>query len=490
MPLKFTAKVYDLNTLLRVANVLICSLTIYLYCNMKDENDYVNIFTIVLGGLFAIENIGMLSYEKRRRNPFILILVILMTVFYMARIATLTFMPASMLAYGVNFITASDINYTLIFILLSNASMFLGFHIGGKNNVIRENITCADDPAPKARNAIIIISLLVLVEFSNVISVEKFGRLSGFVQYIVNMQIIILFTFTSLIYHYKKISLRIRSLFIVIIVATVILITMAGGKGATLAVGILLVMSILAVKQRVIIRRKIILLSLILIPISIILFVTGSSKRSFAITNKILTVEQLYNFYEHEVYSFDCMEKSVGVIYNRLGFLDISTEIIANRQKFAKVVTAQYYIKSIIDNVLTPGFDVFDTVRVSHALKYVRLGEPIPDNKDQISLNYQADQMGIYGEYYVLFYGYPALVFFFLLAFMLQRVFHALETRNILLSCMYRAALLGLFYIYMNSFGTDWLALDIVSTVITTFLFARFYVSNRKGRVVFVIESK
>jgi hypothetical protein len=395
-----------------------------------------------------------------------------------------------MLAYGVDSITASDINYTLIFILLSNVSMFLGFHIGRKNNVIRENITCADDPVPKVRNSIIIISLLILVEFSNVISVEKFGRLSGFVQYIANMQIILLFTFTFLIYHYKKISLQIRSLFVVIIVANTILIAMAGGKGATLAVGILLVMSILAVKQRVIISKKNILLILILIPISIILFITGTSKRSAAITNKILTVEQFYNFYDNEVYSFDAMEKSVGVIYNRIGFLDISTEIIANRQKFAEVVNAQYYIKSIIDNALTPGFDVFDTVRVSHAFKYVRLVEPIPDNKEQISLNYQADQMGIYGEYYVLFYGYPALLFFFLSAFMLQRVFHALETRNILLSCMYRAVLLGLFYNYMNSFGADWLALDIVSAIITTFLFARFYVSNGKEKVVFVIESK
>lgn len=483
MPKKITARGYDLNTLLKVANVIICCISICLYGNMKDDNVYVNIFTIVLGCLFAIENIGMLSYEKRRRNPFILILVIVMTLFYLPRIATLTLLPSSMLVHAVDYITVIDINSTLIFILLANASMFLGFHIGRKKNIICDNITSADVSVPKVRNAVIIISLVSFVEFSKVISIEIFGRLSGFMQYIVNMQVILLFTLTFFIYHYKKISIPIRSLFVVIFVAVIILITWAGGKSALLEMSILLVISLMVVMQRVILSKKFIILCFTLIPISMILFVTAGLRRSGEITDKFLTVENL-NFYEHESYSFDSIEKHAARIFNRIGFLDYSADAIVNRQKYTKVVNAQYYIKSIIDNALTPGFDVFNTVRVSYALQYLRQEQPIPD-KEQISLNYQSDQMGIYGEYFVLFYGCPALVFFFLLAFMLQRIFHALGTRNVLLSCMYRAVLLGLFYIYMNSFGTDWLALDIVSDVITTFLFARCYCSIRKRKFVF-----
>lgn len=486
---KTSKTLYDLNSLLRVANVLICGLIIYLY-NIKDDNDLVNIFTLFLVGLFAIENIGMLSYEKRRRNPFILILVLVMTVFYMFRIATLILIPSSgKVIFQDASLTATDLNYALIFILLSNASMFLGFYIGKKNNVRRKNITCADDPVPKVYNAIIIISLSVLVQFFNVINPETFGRLSIYAQAIFfNLHIILLFTSAFLVYHYNKISLRIRTLFIVMLLAIVLLFTLSGSRAGVLTVIMLLLMGILAVKQRIMISKKIILICLIIIPISMIFFVTATFKRELEIKDTI-TVEHLYMINEQEVFSYDRMEKHLGLIFYRLGYLDWSTELIADRQKFAKIINGQYYFESIIDNVLTPGFDVFGTPQASHALSYVRRGESIPD-KDQIALNYHADQMGIYGEYYVLFYGYPALAVFFCLAFMFQRAFVNLKTTNVLLTCLYRAVLINLYYIHINSFGTDWFGISIVAAVITTSLFARYFVSNRKRKIVFMIESK
>jgi len=482
---KTSKTLYDLNSLLSVANVLICGIIICLYY-IKDDNGIVNIFTLLLGCLFAIENIGMLSYEKRRRNPFILILVLVVTVFYMARIATILYVPTSASLFGNNFITsAKDLNYALIFILLSNASMFLGFYIGRKNNASLKKMTCEDDHVPKINNALIIINLCVLVQFFNLINPETFGRLTGYVQTIFfNQQIIFLFAFTLLAYHYNKISLRIRTLFIVMFLAIVLLITLSGSRSGVLTVSMLLLMGILAVNQRIMISKKIILICLIIIPISMIFFVTATVKRGLGIKDTI-TVKHLYMINEHKYR----LKYHLALIYYRLGFIDYSTELIANRQKFARIINGQYYVKSIIDNVLTPGFDVFGTPRASHALSYVIRGESIPD-KDQVALNYQADQMGIYGEYYVLFYGYPALAAFFLLACIFQGVFNAIETRNILLSCMYRAVLLNLFYIYINSFGTDWFALNIVITVITTFLFGRYFVSNRKRKFVFMIESK
>ena len=486
---KSTTSLYDLNSLLRVANVVICGLSIYLYY-IKDDNDLVNIFTLFLLGLFAIENIWMLSYEKRRRNPFILILVLVVTVFYMARIATILHIPTSASLFQTAFITtAKDLNYALIFILLSNASMFLGFYIGRKNNIIRKNITFSDDPVPKVHNAIIIIIPCVLVQFFNVLNPEAFGRLTGYVQGIIyNQQIILLFTFTLLAYHYNKISLRIRTLFIVMILAIIILITLSGSRAGVLSMGMFLLMGILAVKQRIMISKKVILICLIMVPISMSFFVTATFKRQLGITKKV-SVEHLYLAKEDEIFDFNRIEDYLAAIYYRLAFLDYSTVLIANRQNFAKIINVQYYVESIVDNVLTPGFDVFGTARASYALSYVRIGLPIP-HKDQIKEAYQSDQMGIYGEYYVLFYGYPALAVFFFLAFMFQRAFVSFKTTNVLLFCLYRAVLLNLFYIYMNSFGTDWFLLDIVAAVITTFLFARYYVSNRKRKIDLQLESK
>jgi hypothetical protein len=485
----YTSKsLYDLNSLLTAANVLICVLISYLYFT-TGNTDYVNIFTVFLVYLFAIENIGMLVYEKKRRNPFIIILVLVVTLFYMIRIATLIISPSSAMIFQVASIMAKDLNYALIFILFANASIFLGFYIGNKNNIIRKNILCEDNHAPKLRNALIIITFLILIDFFSVINQELFGRLTGFIQTLFfNQHIILLLTFAMLSYHYKKISLQYRILFIFIFLSMIVLLTLSGSRSAFLVVGMSILMGILAVKQRILISKKAILIGLMIIPVAMIFFVTATFKRALDIKDTI-TIEHLSMAKDYEMLSSDAVDKSLDLIYYRLGFLDWSTELISNRQTFASIINGQYYVESIIDNVLTPGFDVFGVPTASNALSYVRNGLPIP-HKDQISEAYQSDQLGIYGEYYVLFYGYPALIVFFISAFAFQRIFVSFKTKNVLLNCLYRVVLLNLFYVWMNSFGMDWFALDIVSTIITTVLFARYYVSDGTRKIVLGLNRK
>lgn len=479
-----TPKSYDINYLLIVANILLYGIIIYLYTTTGDT-DYVNISTVMIAGLFAVENIGMLLYEKNRRDPLVLLLVLLVTVFYILRIPTLIWSPLSAKTFNILSITVSDLNYALIFILLSNASMFLGFYFGRKNNVMMKNRTYISSHAPDIKNPIIILILLALINFFNLISTDLFGRLSGFVQYVFfNQDIILLLTFTMLAYHYDKIPLRSRVLFGLIILAFVILISLSGSRSGVLKISMLLLISILAVKQRMMLRKKHILICLIMIPIAIMFFITATLKRELLIDDR-LSVEQFRVAKESEILNFEGIEKYLSLIYYRIGFLDYSTELIANREKFEKIINGKYYFKSVADNVLSPGFDVFDTVRASHALSYVRRSGEIPASKSEINEAYQSDQMGIYGEYYVLFYGFPALAVFFLLAFMLEKILINLRERGGILSCMYGATLVYLFYTYINSFGSDWFVLTLVSSIITTLLFARFYVDKGKRKFVF-----
>lgn len=481
---------YDLNALLCIANVLICGITIYLYFTTGDTV-YTNLLTVFLGCLFAIENIGMLSYEKRRKNPFIIILVLVATVFYLLRIPTLLLIPSSAITFQMLSITVTDVNYALTFILLSNASMFLGFYVGTKHNVRRINLSFSNDTSPKVKNAIIIISIIILVDFFTILSPEIFGRFSGFIAMIFfNQQIIILFTFAMLAYHYDKISQKLRILFIIIFLGIIVLATLSGSRSGFLTFGMLLLFSLLAVKQKVMINKKVLLLLLIIIPISFIFFVSATVKRQYNIQETI-TTEHIYKAIDEGIFDWDrIMDNYIGVIFYRIGFLDYSTEVIANRQKFTSIVNIEYYTKSIIDNVLTPGFDVFDVSRVSYALSYVRSDLPVPSKQEIIVRSNQSDQLGIYGEYYALFYGFPALIFFCLVAFIFQKVFVAFKSRNTLLTCLYKAVILNLFYVLLNSFGMDWFALNIITAVITTFIFARFYVNFGIKKVVFLHESK
>jgi len=264
---------------------------------------------------------------------------------------------------------------------------------------------------------------------------------------------------------------------------------LSGSRSGILSVGMVLLMGILAVKQNVMINKKIILTSFIIIPVSIVFFSLATFKQQLGIKGVVPIKQLMFDNQEVNFFDLKFIEQYLPIIYYRLGYLDYSTELIANRQKFEKIINGQYYFESTIDNVLTPGFDIFSTPRASHALSYTRRGDPLPDIY-QITKYYQSDQMGIYGEYYVFFNGYPALAVFFFMAIFFQTVFVNLQGANSLLTCIYKAVILNLFYIWLNSFGMDWFFFDVVAMIVTTFIFARYYVNKRKRKFVFRVEPK
>ncbi len=467
---------YDFNSVLKTANGFLCVLSIYLYC-IKGANEYVNIFTIIIAIALGLENIGMLYYEKSRRNPFIIILVFLSTIFYFARIITLIAIPLSVI-FERDSVTVEGLNYALIFIIFCNASMFLGFCLRRSQKIKRGNEIHANYSATKMRNVIVIPLIMIIIMWLNSIGIAGGGLASFIIELLFHQQVILLFSFTFIFYHYENIPARARWQVILIILAYVFFVTLSGSRSAILGIGILVFMSILVVKKRVLISKLIILGCLILIPISIFLYIVATFNRGLdAKETNALNVLSMMNekgFFDEESISF-----FLGRIFERIGFLDFSTSLIANREKFSGVINPIYYGKSIIDNVLSPGFDVFNTPRASHALGHVAIGQGIP-TRDTVAESYQSDQMGIYGEYYVLFFGYPALVIFFILAYIFQWIYDSFNTRNSFLSCLYRVLLVSIFMIYMNSFGTDWLFLEIMGTVCTCLLFTRYYYSPNK----------
>jgi len=474
---------YDLNLLLGIANVAVFVACIYLY-NGSEDNNLVNIPTLILVGIFAGENIGMLAFEKKRKNPFIIILVVVMTFFYLARVATILHMPASISPYGFSFIpSAMALNDALIFIVLANASMFAGFCLAGAYNKDRAKISGKEDHSPQLKKAFIIIALVVMVTFSDMLNFESLGRLTGFIQNFFNRNTILLFTFTMLIYHFHRISSRSKMLMVLTIAAIIILITLSGSRSGILTVGMALLMGALAVEKRIMIGKRAILIGSAMILLAIVFFAAATLKLDLKIKDTV-TVQHLVSAHEKQEDGSNLVNKYLPQMYYRLGFLDFSTELIANRQKFAELINGSYYAKSIVDNVLTPGFNVFDTPKASNCLTYVRNGQPIP-GKDHLEKFYHTDQMGIYGEYYVFFNGYLALAAFFFLALIYQFIYDHLNAGNDLLTCIYKAVLINVFYIWLNSFGMDWFIFDLITIVITTLIFARFYISQGTRKVPF-----
>lgn len=473
----------DLNTLLQIANGFVYVLIVYLF-SIEGQIDRVDGVTIFLASFFAIENIGMLLYEKKRQNPFILLLVFVMTVFYFARIGTILYIPESASRIGAtHFNSAAELNFALIFIMLSNASMFLGFLTGRRNGNRPTNIVWRGHHISTMRIAIIIVCCLALDNYFGIINFVTFGLLGSYKSLFINKEILVLFSFTVFVYYYYNTSVKVRFIFIIIVVSITIFISMSGSRSGILSMFIIILISNLSVSQRIRFSKKLMLICFMLIPISMLLFVTSTFKRQIGVTTST-SIQHLYLINEYDLFSVEKVRYHLNTIFYRLGFLDYSTDLIVNDEKYIKIVDSEYYAKSIIDNVLSPGFDIFDIPRASHALTYARNGNAI-FHKNEIT-GYQSDQMGIYGEFYILFYGYPALIAFFLFAFSFQKAYGVFKNANSIRTCLYRAIVLFLFYKYLNSFGIDWFALDVVSVFLTSLLFVRYYIRKKKvvGKLV------
>jgi hypothetical protein len=302
-----------------------------------------------------------------------------------------------------------------------------------------------------------------------------------------NYEIILLIVFTALIYHYNNLSLKVRFFLIISIPLIIIFITLAGSRAGMLSILMLALFSLLAVNKNFKVSKNQILSSLILIPIAILLFIGATYIRDLGTVHNstplsILNTQFLQNHLKNK-----SLNDHVNTISYRLGFLDYSTELITLKTQFSKIINPEYYFKSIIDNALTPGFDIFDIPRSSHAINEIRNGKTII-NKNQMG-SYRSDQMGIYGEYYVLFRGYPAIIVFFVIAFIFQKTYELLNRTHSIKSCIYTAILLKFFYLHLNSYGIDWLFIDIVAAFLTVFLFGRFVFNSHKKDVANIISA-
>jgi len=470
---------YDLNSLLRIANFCVCAITVILYYNMGD-NRYVDVYTLILLCLFAVENFLMLLYEKKKRDPFVLILIILTIVFYMGRVLTLLYDPWSNVFFRSQF-TLSDLHYSLIFIMISNALIFLGLIIGAIKG-FHKKIILADKYPANPFNVSIILLIVILINFSGILPIWILGR---FVNYIIGvfirLDIILLSTLIYIIINYEKISIRYRIIILTLIVIYIIFHTLVGSRSALLSIAIFLLCGSLAVKGSVRFNKKFILISLIIIPFFIIFFILATYIRQVCSNRTMLSTQQVIILKELPVIYSRSSRSLYRPIFDRIGFLDYAADMIKNSEQYSKIINFRYYFESIVDNVLTPGFNIFGSPRVSHSISYIARGEAVPTH-EFISAAYHSDMPTAYGEYYVLFHGYPALIILFIFSYIFKRIYQSVRSEDIFLFCLYRALILFVFYLWLNSFGMDWILLDLIGIFITVHLSKNFYKMKRATR--------
>jgi hypothetical protein len=171
------------------------------------------------------------------------------------------------------------------------------------------------------------------------------------------------------------------------------------------------------------------------------------------------------------------LDSVLPLVAARAGYFDFSAELIAHRSEYSSVINLASYAKSIVDNVLTPGFDVYDQPKISNALRFVYEGSGPPSKELVTADAYQSDQLGIYGEFYALF-GYASLPLFLLTGFLLKKIYVQLKSGNPFIFVMKRVAVLFVFVRMLDSYGVDWIILETLPLVAAIYIYRYFFASK------------
>jgi len=464
---------YDISSLLQLANFTIIVIAPVMFLN-EGPTMFINGFTVALACIFCILNILILYYEIRNRDPFMQILVFVTTLFYLTRILTLMYDPIPHYTSALQRfkIQVYDFNYALIFIILSNVFIFLGLAFA-KGKIIFKEI---DFNIHKPGNPLTVSFILLFTLVSNyffILGFESLGRLSSFIASIfMGTGMILLMTINYTLMNYRNLSKVSRIVLILLFTLFLVIATIHGSRSSFLTLFILFICVVLSLKNKILISRRSIFIGILLIPILIFSFLVATYVRKLQYDTKtVIDKERIEYIKEFKLADLAVEQVQVlSPIFDRVGYLGYSVDMITNAKKYRRFINFRHYFKSIIDNGLTPGFDVFDTPRASHSLKYVYFNIKEKPTQKAIAANYNSDMFTIYGEYYILFGGYPALILLLLAAYLFKKIYLIIKTDNIFLFYLLRSLILLIYYNWLISFGFDWMIVEIIGYLIPIFI--------------------
>ena len=454
-------RLVDLNSVLSAANLAVV-VGILLVFKQASYNPYVDRTTLALGLLLCAQTQIALLYERTRRDPFVILLAIEMIVYFALRVVTLSVYPFSGVFDRYSY-DANDTNHALIFVLLANVCLYLGFYLAKSRSVLA--VATHGWQAQFPGRTVFLLLAAIAIGYSSIsyADPDNSSNLMSLLSFFFEPRTVIMMALTYYLLFRQSLPRKFALAIGALIVVEMVVHTLAGSRSAIVAFIENCTMVFLAIAGCIRFPRRYLIWGIATSPIVLVLLVG-----SFAIST--------YNRAHREVgpgASFDVGQalasaKESGTdlvsgpsvdlilppIFARAGFLDFSAEIIAHREQYRSVLNLPTYAKSIVDNDFTPGFDVFDQPKIATELQFVYQGWGVP-TKEEAAEFYQSDQFGIYGELFALF-GYGSLLAFLLVAYLLKRAFMAMRGVNPFTLAMKRVVVLFVFVDLLHSYGIDW----------------------------------
>jgi len=471
-----TSKI-DLNSILKWSNILFCILFIFIFL-VNGPTEYINKFTIVLGVLLSIQIGVFLFFEKKKRDPFVLLLCFQMVVYFVLRIVSLSLDFYSVVFARFPF-NASNLNYALIFILCANLALYTGLSLNKIKIPLNDPLFVVKNWPTKTYNVILVLFIGYIIGLSGTLGfvlVDAF--FSILTALFVKLSVILFMVLVYLFVFKDKLSKTTFNVLLVGLIVFILIQTLTGSRSAILTVLNFCIFSILAIHGVIKIKKWTIVGISFLIPLMIAFYLVATFLRPRLQEKRAVigyeTFEVMGEFNILQTIQEDA-HFVLAPIFDRIGFLDYTAETIANSNKYYTILNLSYFPRSIIDNVLTPGFDIFDVPLESNAERFIYESNSGPPLKSKVAEAYQSDQFTFYGEFYVMFGKWFSLVLIFFIGFIVKRIYLKIDDKYEYFCFMKRSIVLAVFYELLNSFGIDWLMLDILGFVFTYKIFKIFF---------------
>ena len=470
----------NINRILEIFNFFVVVLLISVFFTESlDNNPYINNISIILGLLLSLQTYVALKFEKKNSDPFVLIMAYLIIFFYELRIFTLAHFPFQDVFLRFDYFP-SDTNFALFYILIANIFILLGFSRIKLGSDI-SNLKLSYLPS-KANLRIGFMMFVLSIIFSLYLQNSLPNFFSNLINIIYNNfltpNMILIVIAIYVISFRNNLPVTYKVLLVLGTLTIFVLQTLSYSRSGLLTLVDNILIIILVLLPRLRFRKKFVYLGFLFLPVflflSLLLFSISTLSRQtkgedgLRITEKAkLLVDSRSIIQESRTY-----ELYLGQAFSRAGYFDYSAELIAHNVRYKDVFTLQNYFKSIVDNILTPGFDIFDQPMLSNSLKYAEGNLGSFSKKQEATDTYHTDQFGLYGEVYNIF-GYFSLIFLYFLAFYLKRLFVYKVSLNPVIVGLKNFTILYIFYRLFNSFGIDWILMNLFTLTGSFYLISR-----------------
>lgn len=465
-------KDFDLNELLQFANIAIVLLALYLYA-LNDDNIYIDNYTIAIFLVFGLQNSMILFWERRSREPLIMLLMLTIIPFYMLRVATLLYEPWSAVLIRFPF-SPENMNHALLFIMFCVLSMTIGIKLVTVSNGFHRNTFGFDLEVGKTSNRLFSVMIFITsLDLLSVLGVRLFGAVQGFLSIVLNADLALILLVAVYATKSNIFIKRQKYCYLALFATFVAVRTLSGSRSALLTMALSILFIHFSIYQKVTIKKYVIVLLVAMLPLAVIGFSVTTYWRPYQIAKvkgltDVTPIEYLMDYSKNV--TGDSFKESLKLVlrpmFDRAGYLDMAADTITNAEKYSAIINPIYYFKSVVDNVLTPGYDVYNVPKVANNTISIYNGMPLL-NRSDVSTFYQSDMLTIFGEYYVLFGGYLAVLGCFLMGFFSKLCLAAIKFKNEIWYHSCRAIFYKLYLLSIWSFGLDWQAGDILFALIS-----------------------